>query len=108
MRLRKIVALVAVSLMFSGCTYASDRLTQRKILTRIDSTKSVEEFSECAALLFRSEIKREDEIIYVDLKNHIDFLIARWEFFPSTGGSQAELRAENADRANIRGVRDCA
>lgn len=107
--MKKIAAfgLAAAVLSLPGCAVVSKEVERPQVAVRYDSTKTAKVFAECAAAGLGREIVRKGESFAIEMQDGVR-LRARWDFFPTLDGSQAELRGSPDFDAGIEIVRACS
>jgi len=97
----------AISLALSGCVVVSKEVERPQVAVRYESGKSAKAFAECAAAGLDRELIRKADAYALEMRDGIR-LRARWDFFPTLDGSQAELRGSPDFDAGIEIVRGCS
>ena len=102
------IALVAIfTFSLTGCAVVSKEVARPEVAARYDSDKTTKVFAECAAEKFGKGVIRKADYYAIELFDGIR-LRARWNFFPTLEGSQAELRGSPEFDAGSEIVRGCA
>jgi len=101
-----LIGLVAFGV--SGCVVTKPQLIDPYAVTRIDSTKSPNDFATCVASALQEEVRTARGSTHVIIKNHLGVHVARWDFLSTSNGSQAELRASAKYDPQTEKVKACA
>ena len=91
----------------TGCVVVSKEVERPQVAVRYGSVKTAKVFAECAAAGLERQIIRKGDSYAIELNDGIR-LRARWDFFPTLDGSQAELRGSPDFDAGIEIVRACS
>ena len=99
------LALAAFGL--SGCVVLSKEVERPQVAARFASSQSAKTVAECVAKGLGREATRDGDYYTIVFVDDIR-LRARWDFYPTLEGSQAELRAPADYDAGSDIVRGCA
>jgi hypothetical protein len=97
----------ATVLSLTGCAVVSKEVERPAVAVRYESTKTAKVFAECAAAGLERQVSRKGESYAIEMQDGIR-MRARWDFFPTLDGSQAELRGSPDFDAGIEIVRACS
>jgi hypothetical protein len=93
--------------MLSGCVAVKRQIREPNVAGRYDSAKSAAALAQCAAAALPNfKLKQQGEAWNLIRQDGIKML-TRWDFFPTNGGSQAELRNGAKDDGGAAKVRSC-
>lgn len=108
--MRAAVVLLIAGAAIAGCTTVKHQVTDANVAARYDSTKSAAEFARCAAAALGSDFRMEEvgSTAFALIRQQGILTNARWDFFPTNSGSQAELRSGSKDGAGADKVLACA
>jgi len=91
-----------------GCSVVKHQVTDPYVAARFDSSKNAADFAKCAADSLGEDFQLSSTGLSHVLTRQRGILVqARWDFFPTNNGSQAELRSSTPDDAGVEAVRGC-
>lgn len=102
----RLAALAAI--LVSGCAVQVGEIRRPYVAARIDSTKPASQFSQCVGQAMNLPVRSDEGILTITRTNKTGVQVARWDFFATNNGSQAELRTGADDDAGLSIVRSCA